>query len=113
MGWKFMPVPRVLKLAGLGNVLEPLKDHCFDCVVFVRNGLGRVHALNNIYAFLERLLHFLVIEPVGRRILQPLAVNQRNTAPAADQWDKVWLLTCGGRALTFQSDLSAMLEKLL
>ena len=58
---KLVHLAGIFKFSGLGNVFEPLENERFDRVVFVRHGLGRVHAFDKIDAFFERLLDLLVI----------------------------------------------------
>ena len=43
------------------------------------------------------LRHLLVIQPIRRRILQALAIRERDAAPAADHVDEVRLLAGAAR----------------
>ena len=110
---KFVHIAGFLEFAGLGDVLEPLENKGFHGVEFVGNGLCRVHALDKIDAFFERFLHFFVIEAIGGRILQALAVNQRNAAPILHHRDEIRLLAGGRGTRAFLADLFAVLEKFL
>ena len=65
----------------------------------VEHGLGRRHVLDVAHALLEALDDLLVVEAVGGRVLEPLAVDERDAAPRVEQLLHVGLAPLGlGRA---------------
>ena len=70
--------------------------------------LDRIHVLGEVNAFFERQRDFLVIQPIGRRVLHALAIRQRDAAPAADQGDEVRFLAGLLRTRAFRANGAAM-----
>ncbi len=54
--------------------------------VIVGKRLDRTHARCVANAFLQRLLHFLVILTVGGRVAEIFAIELRDPAPTLHQW---------------------------
>ena len=71
-----MHLARMFELAVFGVVIQSLENDGLNRIVFVRHGLVRVHAFYKIDSLFERFLYFFMIESVGRRILQPFAIDE-------------------------------------
>ncbi|MCV4785214.1 hypothetical protein OFM36_37865, partial [Escherichia coli] len=79
-----------------------------DGAEFVRNGFNRIHAFDEINSFLESLLHFFVIESICGRILKPLSVNKRNSAPGPHKFYEIGLFAGGSGPRTLFTDGAAV-----
>ena len=65
------------------------EHHRLHVAEFVRDRLDRIHVLGDRDAFLQRERDLFVIQAIRRRILQALAIGERDAAPAADHVDEV------------------------
>ena len=59
------------------------------CAELVGNRLDRIEVLGEDDALLERLADFLVIQPIGGRVLHPLAIGERHAAPLPHERDEI------------------------
>ena len=87
--------------------------HRLHVAEFVRDRLDRIHVLGDRDAFLQRERDLFVIQPVRGRILQALAIGERDAAPAADHVDEVRRLAGRLRARAFRLHRLAVLAELV
>ena len=76
-------------LARLRVARHALEDDGRDRAVLVRDGLGRRHVLDEIDSLFERLRDLFVVQPVGGRVDEALAVDDRDAAPLAHERHEV------------------------
>ena len=74
----------------------------------VSNGHEGVHAFGEGDPFLQRLHDFLVILSIGGRLIDALAVEECDAAPAIDQRLKVRLFTVRRRSLAFLPNFASV-----
>ena len=89
------------------------EDHPLEVAELVGHRFEGVHVLAERDALLERLHHFLVVQPVGRRVLQALAVGQRHAAPAANEGDEVGVVAGPGGARARGAHRAAVRQELV
>src|SRR6185295_9238552 len=79
--------------------LGVLEDDRARAAPLVRDDLERREVLDEADPFLERLDHFLVVQAVRRRVLQPLAIDDRDPAPVAHEAREVGRAALAARGL--------------
>ena len=80
---------------------------------FIRERRLRGHFFQVADAFLQALADLFVVQPIGGRVLQALAIAQRHPAPALDKRREKRRATLGGCRLSLGPHRSAMFEQLL
>ena len=92
-------------LVGFHQLLEP---HRTQVAVLVCHGHERVHAFGQPDSFLEGFDDLLVVLSIGGRVIDALAVEQRDAAPAIDQRLKVRLFAGHRGPLAFFANLASV-----